>query len=67
MARLGVSKVAGPDGIANNIKYSFYVGAAVSWPPSLVTVLFSKEYGPADYERIMASRMPPQKKRDWVK
>src|SRR5580700_1894352 len=26
LARLGVSKVAGPDGIANNIKYSFYFG-----------------------------------------
>lgn len=51
MARLGVSEVAGPDGIANNIKYSFYIGAAVFVAAILVTVFFSKEYAPADYER----------------
>lgn len=51
LARLGVSKVAGADGIANNIKYSFYIGAAVFVAAILVTVIFSREYPPAEYER----------------
>src|ERR1700748_3071563 len=51
MARLGVSKVSGPDGVANNIKYSFYVGAAVFIIAILVTVIFSKEYPPDEYAR----------------
>src|SRR5882757_9464217 len=51
LAALGVSKVSGADGIANNIKYSFYIGAAVFIAAILVTVLFSKEYPPKEYER----------------
>ncbi len=51
MASLGVSKVAGADGVADNIKYSFYIGAAVFIIAILVTVLFSKEYPPAEYAR----------------
>ena len=50
MAWLGVSKEVGADGIANNIKYSFYIGAVVFVAAILVTVLFSKEYAPAEYE-----------------
>jgi maltose/moltooligosaccharide transporter len=50
MAWLGVSKEVGADGIANNIKYSFYIGAVVFVVAILVTVLFSKEYAPAEYE-----------------
>ncbi|HTI09265.1 MAG TPA: MFS transporter [Puia sp.] len=50
LAKMGVSKVAGPDGIADNIKYSFYIGAAVFIVAILVTVLFSKEYPPKEYE-----------------
>lgn len=38
-------------GIANNIKYSFYIGAAVFMIAILVTVFFSKEYPPAEYEK----------------
>ncbi len=51
MARLGASKVSGPDGVADNIKYSFYIGAAVFIIAILVTVIFSKEYPPKEYAR----------------
>src|SRR6201992_1150563 len=51
LARAGVSKVAGPDGIANNIKYGFYIGAAFFILAILVTVIFSREYPPEEYKR----------------
>ncbi|MDO6434479.1 MFS transporter [Flavitalea sp. BT771] len=51
LAALGVSKVAAADGIANNIKYAFYIGAAVFILAILVTVIFSREYPPDEYER----------------
>src|SRR3984957_20772693 len=44
LAWLGFSTVPGRDGIADNIKYSFYIGAALFILAILVTVLFSKEY-----------------------
>ncbi len=50
MAQWGVSKVPVIDGgIADNIKYSFYVGAAVFIIAILITVFFSKEYPPKEY------------------
>jgi len=51
LAALGVSKVAAADGIADNIKYSFYIGAVVFILAILVTILFSREYPPAEYEK----------------
>ena len=51
LARNGVSMVAGTDGIAPNIKYAFYIGAAVFVAAILVTIFFSKEYPPAEYEK----------------
>ncbi|MHA4810609.1 MFS transporter [Flavitalea flava] len=51
LAYFGADKQPGTDGIANNIKYSFYIGAAVFIAAILVTVFFSKEYSPADYEK----------------
>lgn len=51
LAWTGFSQVPGRDGIADNIKYSFYIGAAVFIIAILVTVLLSKEYPPAEYER----------------
>lgn len=51
LADNGVSMDAGPDGIADNIKYAFYIGAAVFMIAILITVLFSKEYPPAEYEK----------------
>jgi maltose/moltooligosaccharide transporter len=51
LARLGVSQTPGSSGIADNIKYAFYIGAVIFIAAILVTVFFSKEYPPAEYER----------------
>jgi len=51
LARAGISQAVGKDGIADNIKYAFYIGAAVFIAAILVTVFFSREYTPAEYER----------------
>lgn len=64
LASRGVSKVAGPDGIANNIKYAFYIGAAFFILAILVTVIFSKEYPPEEYKKYHGRPSPeedPQK------
>jgi maltose/moltooligosaccharide transporter len=50
MADLGFSQQAGADGVADNIKFSFYIGAAVFMVAILVTVLFTREYAPKEYE-----------------
>jgi len=46
----GFSMVAGKDGVADNIKYAFYMGAAVFMIAILITVFFSREYPPKEYE-----------------
>lgn len=51
LANNGVSMEAGPDGVADNIKYSFYIGAAVFIAAILITVFFTKEYPPKEYEK----------------
>lgn len=51
LARTGVSQLAGSSGVADNIRYSFYIGSAVFIAAILVTVFFSREYPPAEYER----------------
>ncbi len=51
LSHYGISKEIGPDGIAPNIKYAFYIGAAVFMIAILVTVFFSKEYPPAEYNK----------------
>jgi glycosidase/MFS family permease len=49
---LGYSLETGKGGgVADNIKYSFYIGAAVFIAAILVTVIFSKEYPPKEYEK----------------
>ena len=50
LAENGFSMEAGPDGIADNIRYSFYIGAAVFMGAILVTLFFSKEYPPKEYQ-----------------
>lgn len=50
LAENGVSMEAGADGIADNIRYSFYIGAAVFMGAILVTLFFSKEYAPVEYK-----------------
>lgn len=51
LADNGVSMDAGSDGIADNIKYAFYIGAGIFMLAILVTVFFSREYSPPQYEQ----------------
>ena len=51
MGNHGFSLQAGTNGVADNIKYSYYIGATVFIIAILITVFFSKEYKPADYEK----------------
>lgn len=51
LAKSGASMEAGTDAVADNIKYSFYIGAAIFIIAILVTVFFSREYPPAEYEK----------------
>lgn len=47
----GVSTSAPAGFVADNVTYSFYAGAVVFLVCILVTVLFTKEYAPAEYEK----------------
>ncbi len=47
----GVSSSADAGFVAANVTYSFYIGAIVFLACILVTVFFSKEYPPAEYEK----------------
>ena len=49
LAQMGFSQEAGPSGVSDNIRYSFYIGAVVFMAAILVTVFFSKEYPPEQY------------------
>jgi maltose/moltooligosaccharide transporter len=51
LANNGFSMETLENGVADNIKYSFYVGAVVFLVAILITVFFSKEYPPAEYEK----------------
>lgn len=51
LATNGISMNAGSDGVANNIKYSFYIGAVVFIASILITIFFTKEYPPHEYEK----------------
>ena len=62
LADHGFSQDAGADGIADNIKYAFYIGAAVFVAAILVTILFSKEYPPAEYEKYHGTPSEAEKK-----
>lgn len=50
LANRGFSMQAGNDGVSDNIKYAFYIGGIVFIVSILITVFFSKEYPPAEYE-----------------
>ena len=51
LAYFGVSESA-PDGVvADNVKYGFYIGAAVFITSIVITVIKTKEYPPAEYEK----------------
>ncbi len=51
LANNGISMHAGNDGVADNIKYSFYIGAVVFIASILITIFFTKEYPPEEYEQ----------------
>ncbi|MFL5739444.1 MAG: MFS transporter [Flavisolibacter sp.] len=62
LADHGVSMTPGAGGVADNIKYSFYIGAAVFIVAILVTVFFSKEYPPREYEKYHGKPVETDKK-----
>lgn len=62
LANNGVSMQAGADGVADNITYSFYIGALVFIAAILITVFFSKEYPPKEYERYHGKPVQAEKK-----
>ena len=54
----GFSLEAGKTGVADNIRYSFYIGATVFILAILVTVIFSKEYPPKEYDQYHGKAEP---------
>lgn len=62
LADLGFSKVAGENEIAANIRYSFYIGAAVFIAAILITVFGSREYPPKEYEKFHGKKVESEKK-----
>ena len=61
LSKWGFSMSATGNDVADNIKYSFYIGAAVFMAAIFVTILFSKEYPPAEYEKYHGKPEPSQK------
>jgi len=51
LARLGFSQESGHNGVADNIKYAYYIGSAIFIIAILVTMIFSREYPPEEYAR----------------
>lgn len=47
----GVSNAAPKGLVADNVVFSFYIGALFFFACIMVTVLFAKEYAPAEYEK----------------
>lgn len=52
LGKNGFSMETAKDGVADNIKYAFYIGAAVFMVAILITIFFSKEYPPNEYEQF---------------
>ncbi len=61
LADAGVSQNAGASGVADNIRYSFYIGAAVFIIAILITVFLSKEYAPEQYRQYHGLEDPDEK------
>ena len=59
LANRGVDMNAGEDGVASNIKYAFYIGAAVFIVAILITVFFTKEFSPQEYEKFHGKQEQP--------
>jgi len=62
LAKHGFSQDPGVSGVADNIRYSFYIGAAVFFAAILVTVFMSREYTPSEYEQYHGKPADTEKK-----
>ena len=62
LAKHGFSQDPGVSGVADNIRYSFYIGAAVFIAAILVTVFMSREYNPSEYEQYHGKPADTEKK-----
>jgi maltose/moltooligosaccharide transporter len=62
LAWLGFSQTAAHNGIADNIKYSFYIGATLFILAILVTVFFSREYPPEEFKRYQGQPVQEEEK-----
>jgi len=62
LAKHGFSQDPGVSGVADNIRYSFYIGAAVFIAAILVTLLMSREYTPEEYEQYHGKPVSTEKK-----
>jgi maltose/moltooligosaccharide transporter len=62
LAKHGFSQDPGLSGVADNIRYSFYIGAAVFIAAILVTVFMSREYTPSEYEQYHGKPAETEKK-----
>jgi len=62
LAKHGFSQDPGVSGVADNIRYSFYIGAAVFIAAILVTVFMSREYTPSEYEQYHGKPADTEKK-----
>lgn len=59
---LGVSSSAPAGFVADNVTYSFYAGAVVFLICILVTVVLTKEYAPAEYEKYHGKSVDEESK-----
>jgi maltose/moltooligosaccharide transporter len=58
LGKSGFSMATETNDVADNIKYSFYIGAAVFMAAILVTVFFTREYTPKEYESFHGKPEP---------
>lgn len=49
LAKIKVNTNPGPDGVPDNVRYAFYVGAVFFIVTILITIFFSREYPPKEY------------------
>ncbi len=54
-----IANTAPPQTVADNTKYAFYIGAAVFMVSIIWTLVTTKEYPPADYERYHGASQEP--------
>jgi maltose/moltooligosaccharide transporter len=65
LAESGVSREIGASGVPDNVKWAFYIGAAIFMAAILVTVFFTKEYTPKEYEAIHGIEFQEKSKGFW--